>query len=140
MLIQLVRMRNIVVAFIKLLKRNVDDCRHTYSTWQCLLVSTVQPTPECLYHTFTSKTPCTLYIKINLVMISRSPVLLYCGVRITLECSPNRYVQKFACDKTANLIPYIRSKVIASKCYSIVEFSTFQEAMQNLSNLYMYIT
>lgn len=44
-------------------KRNVDDCRHTYSTWQCLLVSTVQPTPECLYHTFTSKTPCTLYIE-----------------------------------------------------------------------------
>lgn len=64
MLIKLVRMRNIVMAFdIKLLKkRNVDDCRHTYSTWQCLLVSTVQPTPECLYHTFTSKTPCTLYI------------------------------------------------------------------------------
>ena len=44
-------------------KRNVDDCRHTYSTWQCLLVSTAQPTPECLYHTFTSKTPCTLYIE-----------------------------------------------------------------------------
>lgn len=62
--LQLVRIRNIVVALIELLKkRNVDDCRHTYSTWQCLLVSTVQPTPECLYHTFTSKTPCTLYIE-----------------------------------------------------------------------------
>lgn len=51
-------------------KRNVDDCRHTYSTLQCLLVSTIQPTPECLYHTFTSKTPCTLYTKdVNLDMI-----------------------------------------------------------------------
>lgn len=60
--VQLVRIRNIVVALTELLRRrNIDDCRHTYSTWQCLLVSTVQPTPQCLYHTFTSKTPCTLY-------------------------------------------------------------------------------
>lgn len=57
-------------------KRNVDDCRHTYSTWQCLLVSTVQPTPECLYHTFTSKTPCTLYTKdVNLDMILERKVI-----------------------------------------------------------------
>lgn len=56
------RMRNIVVALIKLLKRNIDDCRHTYSTWQCLLVSTVQPTPASAYAIYLQQTHalCTL--------------------------------------------------------------------------------
>lgn len=100
-----------MVALIELLRRNVDDCRHTYSTWQCLLVSTVQPTPECLYHTFTSKTPCTLYTKINLDIIDRDKSNIFAFVAENLSrawillFTESLHRRCFLNSKIANLIP-----------------------------------
>lgn len=63
--LQLVRMRNIVVTLIELFWKK-KECWWLSAHIQhlaMLILSTVQPTPECLYHTFTYKTPCTLYNK-----------------------------------------------------------------------------